>query len=83
MYKLEKPEFNLLMQVTTTKSGSQFYFITNKKPSIQIRILPKWMALALLIFSGSLVDKAEGNHLKITIKKMQHDSAPNHRNVQP
>lgn len=33
------------------------------------------MELALLIFSGSLVDKAEVNHLKIAIKKMQHDSA--------
>jgi hypothetical protein len=31
------------------------------------------MAIALLIFSGSWVVKAEVNLLKITIKKMRHD----------
>jgi len=44
----------------------------------QIKIHPPrrsgWMELALLIFSGSLDFKVELNHLRTTVKKMQHDS---------
>jgi hypothetical protein len=34
----------------------------------------RWMELALLVFSGSLVLKVEVSHLRTTEKKMQHDS---------
>ena len=50
---------------------SQIYFNHSTKSPFEG---PGEWKLALLIFSGSLDFKVELNHLRTTVKKMQHDS---------